>query len=663
MRGKNGVLRWVLALISLFCLSYWSFAQDADPSPNPVLAYQGRLLEFDTPVTGTRNFVFSILAQTGKQLWTSGPQAVTVTGGLYAVVLGGPGMPPLSQSVLLRANLLLRVTVEGVQLSPDIAVMPALQASAAWNVIGPFLGDISGTQQSISVDKLKGIPIDLTISPAHGDVLSFNGTSWVASAVSQGAAGPMGPQGPQGQKGDTGEQGAQGLPGRAGPQGPTGQNGTSFTFRNAFNPGTSYVPNDVVTFQGSTYIAAGTPAVGGQPGVDPAWALMAPQGGTGPQGQQGPAGPTGAQGLQGLKGDTGATGPPGSIGLTGATGATGAQGPKGDTGSQGPIGLTGLTGPQGAPGPQGPTGQNGTSFTFRNAFNPGTSYVPNDVVTFQGSTYIAAGTPAVGGQPGVDPAWALMAPQGGTGPQGQQGPAGPTGAQGPQGLKGDTGATGPPGAIGLTGATGATGAQGPKGDTGSQGPIGLTGLTGPQGAPGPQGPTGQNGTSFTFRNAFNPGTSYVPNDVVTFQGSTYIAAGTPAAGGQPGVDPAWALMAPQGGTGPQGQQGPAGPTGAQGLQGLKGDTGATGPPGSIGLTGATGATGAQGPKGDTGSQGPIGLTGLTGPQGAPGPQGPTGQNGTSFTFRNAFNPGTSYVPNDVVTFQGSTYIAAGTPAA
>src|SRR5215472_12464603 len=433
MRGKNGVLRWVLALISLFCLSYWSFAQDADPSPNPVLAYQGRLLEFDTPVTGTRNFVFSILAQTGKQLWTSGPQAVTVTGGLYAVVLGGPGMPPLSQSVLLRANLLLRVTVEGVQLSPDIAVMPALQASAAWNVIGPFLGDISGTQQSISVDKLKGIPIDLTISPAHGDVLSFNGTSWVASAVSQGAAGPMGPQGPQGQKGDTGEQGAQGLPGRAGPQGPTGQNGTSFTFRNAFNPGTSYVPNDVVTFQGSTYIAAGTPAVGGQPGVDPAWALMAPQGGTGPQGQQGPAGPTGAQGPQGLKGDTGATGPPGAIGLTGATGATGAQGPKGDTGSQGPIGLTGLTGPQGAPGPQGPTGQNGTSFTFRNAFNPATSYVPNDVVTFQGSTYIAAGTPAAGGQPEVDPAWALMAPQGGTGPQGQQGPAGPTGAPGPQG--------------------------------------------------------------------------------------------------------------------------------------------------------------------------------------------------------------------------------------
>src|SRR5690349_12541855 len=114
MNGRRGVVRWVFTLISLFFLPCWSLAQDADPPPSPVLAYQGRLLEFDTPVTGTRNFVLSIVDQTGKQLWTSGPQAVTVTGGLYAVVLGGPGMPTLPQSLLLRANLLLRVSVEGV---------------------------------------------------------------------------------------------------------------------------------------------------------------------------------------------------------------------------------------------------------------------------------------------------------------------------------------------------------------------------------------------------------------------------------------------------------------------------------------------------------------------------------------------------------------------
>src|SRR5258708_38704374 len=163
MKMRSYALRGLVVLISLLCLSRTSGAQSADPAPSPQLAYQGRLLEFGTPVTGTRNFVFSIIDATGKQQWTSGPQALTVTGGLYGVVLGGSGMPTLPESLLLRANLSLRVSVEGVQLSPDVAVIPALQASTAWNVIGPFMGDISATQQSISVDKLKGIAIDLTI--------------------------------------------------------------------------------------------------------------------------------------------------------------------------------------------------------------------------------------------------------------------------------------------------------------------------------------------------------------------------------------------------------------------------------------------------------------------------------------------------------------------
>ena len=406
MKEKSGVLRWVFALISLFCLSCWSLAQDADPSPSPFLAYQGRLLEFDTPVTGTRNFVFSILDQAGKQLWTSGPQALSVTGGLYAVVLGGPGMPALSQSLLLRANLLLRVTVEGVQLSPDIAVVPALQANTAWNVIGPFLGDISGTQQSISVDKLKGIPIDLTISPAHGDVLSFNGTSWVASAPWQGPTGPTGPQGLKGDKGDPGLQGLQGLqglPGSQGLQGQAGQNGTSFTFRNAFNPATSYLPNDVVTYLGSTYIASGTPALGGLPGVDTAWALMAPQGGIGPQGALGPKGDTGTPGPQGLQGVQGPIGQTGSIGPTGAagpTGPTGPQGLKGDKGDPGLQGLQGLPGPQGPQGPPCTGGVSGNFIVYGTDGNPCTDsgksasgfLTPDSTATLTNKTFDAEGS-------------------------------------------------------------------------------------------------------------------------------------------------------------------------------------------------------------------------------------------------------------------------------
>ena len=210
-------------------------AQVADPAPSPVLAYEGRLLESNTPVTGARPFVFSILDSTGNELWNSGQQTLTVTGGLYGVVLGAAGMPALPASLELRANLHLRVTADGVQLSPDVPLIPALQASTAWNVIGPFLGDISGTQQTISVDKLKGTPIDLTVSPSSGEVLTFNGTSWIASAPTgeeeikapgpQGTQGPPGPQGPAGPSGVTGAIGPQGPAGAAGPQGTPGVDG------------------------------------------------------------------------------------------------------------------------------------------------------------------------------------------------------------------------------------------------------------------------------------------------------------------------------------------------------------------------------------------------------------------------------------------------------
>jgi hypothetical protein len=124
------------------------------------------------------------------------------------------------------------VTADGVQLSPDVALVPALQANAAWNVIGPFSGDVSGTQQNISVLKLQGANLDLTGASA-GQVLTFNGTSWIASAIPA-TAGPAGPtgsagapgvQGPQGVAGLAGTTGPAGAPGARGPTGATGSQG------------------------------------------------------------------------------------------------------------------------------------------------------------------------------------------------------------------------------------------------------------------------------------------------------------------------------------------------------------------------------------------------------------------------------------------------------
>jgi hypothetical protein len=219
----------VVALILTLAPTEEIRAQVADPAPDPVLAYEGRLIESGIPAAGVRNFVFSIVDSTGNELWNSGPQTLTVTGGLYGVVLGATGMPVLPASLTLRTGLFLRVVISGNQLSPDLPLIPASQASVALSVTGPFLGDVSGTQQTTSVDRLKGTPIDLTVAPNAGQVLTFNGTSWIAANISggAGAAGPAGPQGAPGVPGPQGATGPMGFPGAPGAQGPTGAQGAA----------------------------------------------------------------------------------------------------------------------------------------------------------------------------------------------------------------------------------------------------------------------------------------------------------------------------------------------------------------------------------------------------------------------------------------------------
>ncbi len=287
-----------------------------------------------------------------------------------------------------------------------------------------------------------------------------------------GLTGATGPQGPVGLTGAQGSQGPIGLTGATGPQGvqgPAGSNGVGFNFRYGFDNSVAYAVNDVVTYGGSAYVA--TAASQGPnnptPNVNTAgWSLMAQQGTTGATGSQGLTGATGATGPQGA---TGATGSQGPIGFTGATGPQGPVGLTGAQGSQGPIGLTGAPGSQGV---QGPAGSNGVGFNFRNAFDNSVAYALNDVVTYGGSTYVAT-TASQGPNnptPNVNTAgWSVMAQQGTAGPQGPQGLAGATGATGPQGLTGATGSQGP---IGLTGATGPQGLIGLTGDARTTGPSG-----------------------------------------------------------------------------------------------------------------------------------------------------------------------------------------------
>jgi len=199
----------------------------SEAAPLPTLAYQGRLLESGVPANGSRTFAFSILDSAGAEQWNSGAQPLTVSEGLYSVVLGTTGMPALSASILGLSGLMLHVTVAGLALAPDVTIQPAFQASSAWVLIGSFSGDLGGTQNQTLVMNLQGLPLDLTTTPpTSGQALVFNGTKWVAGTVGgSGTTGPQGPAGPTGATGATGATGPQGpagTAGAAGAQGPAG---------------------------------------------------------------------------------------------------------------------------------------------------------------------------------------------------------------------------------------------------------------------------------------------------------------------------------------------------------------------------------------------------------------------------------------------------------
>jgi hypothetical protein len=266
-----------------------------------------------------------------------------------------------------------------------------------------------------------------------------------------------------------------------------------------------------------------------------------PQGPQGPQGLTGATGPTGPTGATGPQGATGAAGPKGDTGATGPQGATGLQGPQGTIG---PMGSTGAQGPQGAAGPQGPTGP---GFNFRGVFDNSATYAANDVVSYNGSSYVARSAINPGDPvPDSNPSWSLMAQQGAAGPTGAVGPSGPIGLTGATGA---TGAAGAQGTQGLTGATGPAGAQGPQGIPGPTGSTGAQGPPGVNGAQGPQGPQGTAGMGFNWRGAFDCSASYSAGDVVSYQGSSWIT-NTPIGGCvQPPFSP-WALLAQQGAAGP-----------------------------------------------------------------------------------------------------------------
>ena len=77
-----------------------------------------------------------------------------------------------------------------------------------------------------------------------------------------------------------------------------------------------------------------------------------------------------------------------------------------------------------------------------------------------------------------------------------------------------------------------------------------------KGDKGDKGEKGANGTSFTWRGEYNQSTTYNKNDVVSYNGSTFIwVSDVPTSGAVPEINEEWELMVPRGSSGATGTRG------------------------------------------------------------------------------------------------------------
>lgn len=117
---------------------------------------------------------------------------------------------------------------------------------------------------------------------------------------------------------------------------------------------------------------------------------------------------------------------------TGPQGPPGPQGPQGDVGATGPQGEVGPVGPAGPVGPEGVQGPPGGAPAWKGEWSAATTYVSNDAVSYQGSSFYAPSNVTLGVAPPSAP-WQMIASKGDTGVTGPTGPTGATGAGVPVG--------------------------------------------------------------------------------------------------------------------------------------------------------------------------------------------------------------------------------------
>jgi len=171
--------------------------------------------------------------------------------------------------------------------------------------------------------------------------------------------------------GTSGTSGQNGSSGTSGTSGSSGSSGTGFNYLGSWDNTVSYNTNDVITYNGQTYVSLQNGNLNKQPSVQPAWWTVFSAAGS--SGTSGTSGTSGSSGSSGTSGSSGSSGTSGSSGSSGTSGSSGSNGSSGTSGSSGSSGTSGSNGSSGSSGTSGSSGSSGTSGTSGSSGTSGTS--------------------------------------------------------------------------------------------------------------------------------------------------------------------------------------------------------------------------------------------------------------------------------------------------
>jgi hypothetical protein len=138
-------------------------------------------------VTGTVSITFSIYDTPtgGVPLWTEPHDNVTVSGGLFNLILGS--INPIDDSVLSGGERYFELTVNGELIEPRqqiVSVLFALKAQDAETLEGHPAADFAATSEVVkSINSLKG---DVTLAEGENVTITKSGNTLTISATSSG---------------------------------------------------------------------------------------------------------------------------------------------------------------------------------------------------------------------------------------------------------------------------------------------------------------------------------------------------------------------------------------------------------------------------------------------------------------------------------------------